>query len=81
MIIDSHIILIMKNPWKFESIEKLNSKISSTSNSPNPTAKLDLFPPPNKAELDSFSLQADEKSSQKGRRGKGLAAKMKAKVQ
>jgi hypothetical protein len=71
----------MKNPWKFESGEKLSSKISNGSSSPVITDKNDGFPPPNRAELNSFALQSDEKSIQKIRRSKGIAAKMKSKAQ
>lgn len=49
----------MKNPWKFESIERLSSKVSFSSNGSMSAVlpmKFDSFPPPQKNELDSFTL-------------------------
>lgn len=71
----------MKNPWKFESNEKLSSKISNGPTSPIGITKIDSFPPPSKFDLESSSNLTDDKNSQKGRRNKGLAVKMKAKIQ
>ena len=64
----------MKNPWKFESIERLSSKISNSSNgswSAVLPVKFDSFPPPEKNELDSFTLtqKFSEGSHDKGQMG------------